>query len=82
MRYNVGRLRVRSEKMNTIETMNQKGIEHAKAGKTCTPFDCQTIDKELFSEMRNHDHPAQWYARMRSAFNTGWQIEYCRMVGI
>jgi len=60
--------------------MIQMGRDHAKAGKKCTPFDCQDVDKMLFVEMKKQEKPTNWYAAMRGAFNKGWESAYCEMV--
>ena len=60
--------------MNITKTeMTQRGEAHAKAGKKCTPFDCQAIDKELFAASKTQERPFKWYAAMRGAFNAGWE---------
>lgn len=68
----------------TIAEMTARGEQHARAGKMCTPFDCQAIDAELFAAMKgqaNRVQQARWYATMRGAFNAGWQSAYFSMVG-
>lgn len=66
----------------TADEMFQAGEAHARAGKRCTPFDCQEIDKRLFAAMNSHERPGAWYATMRGAFNRGWQAEYARSIGL
>lgn len=66
----------------TEDEMFRAGEEHARAGKMCTPFECQAIDKVLFAAMAEHPHPGAWYATMRGAFNRGWQSGYVRSIGL
>lgn len=64
----------------TKQEMFRRGEEHAKAGRRCTPFECQQVDKELFAAMKTQPKPAKWYAAMRGAFNRGWDAQYAKMV--
>jgi hypothetical protein len=65
----------------------KRGADHCKAGKQLTPFDCRSIDAELFAvanraATKATDYTsrvtiqARTYRRLRAAFNAGWQIEY------
>ncbi len=59
--------------------MAERGEKHARDGRELTPFDCQSLDRELFAAMKVHARPAKWYATMRGAFNRAWEHEQFRI---
>lgn len=63
----------------TRKEMTRRGEAHARAGRQCTPFDCQEVDRELLALSKTQERPMKWYAAMRGAFNKGWQAEHFKM---
>lgn len=64
----------------TTKLAKEEGRKHAEAGKQCTPFDCREFDAIIMAESKKQERPAKFYAKMRGAFNTGWQERYFEMV--
>ena len=68
----------------TKQEMMEKGEAHAKAGGVNAPHELQSLDAQIFDEIRSMDKfaGAKFYKEMRGAFNKGWGRGYLAVQGM
>jgi hypothetical protein len=64
----------------TSKDAREAGRKHAELGLKNTPYDCKEFDKKLFELVKNEARPSKSYAKLRGAFNKGWEEKYFEMV--